>query len=34
MPRVAQHFDQIDTQKVGYVTLPQIEQFLATQRRE
>jgi hypothetical protein len=34
MPRVAQHFDEIDTQKVGYVTLPQIEQFLATQRRE
>ncbi|GAB7525915.1 EF-hand domain-containing protein [Paraburkholderia sp. 2C] len=34
MPRVAQHFDQIDTQKVGYVTLPHIEQFLATQRRE
>jgi hypothetical protein len=34
MPRVAQHFDEIDTQKVGYVTLPQIEQFVATQRRE
>jgi hypothetical protein len=34
MPRVAQHFEQIDTQKAGYVTLPQIEQFLATQRRE
>jgi hypothetical protein len=34
MPRVAQHFDEIDTQKVGYVTLPQIEQFMMTQRRE
>ncbi|CAB3766661.1 EF-hand domain-containing protein [Paraburkholderia humisilvae] len=34
MPRVAQHFDEIDTQKVGYVTLPQIEQFLMTQRRQ
>jgi hypothetical protein len=33
MPRVAQHFDEIDAQKVGYVTLPQIEQFVATQRR-
>jgi hypothetical protein len=28
MPRVAQHFDEIDTQKKGYVTLPQIEQFM------
>jgi hypothetical protein len=28
MPRVAQHFDEIDTQKNGYVTLPQIEAFL------
>jgi hypothetical protein len=28
MPRVAQHFDEIDTQKKGYVTLPQIEAFL------
>ncbi|CAB3763651.1 EF-hand domain-containing protein [Paraburkholderia solisilvae] len=34
MPRVAQHFDEIDVQKVGYVTLPQIEQFVATQRRQ
>lgn len=25
MPRVAQHFDQIDAQRNGYVTLPQIE---------
>lgn len=29
MPRVAQYFDQIDTQKQGYVTLTQIEQFMA-----
>ncbi|WGS53799.1 EF-hand domain-containing protein [Paraburkholderia sp. D15] len=28
MPRVAQHFDEIDTQKAGYVTLPQIEAFM------
>jgi len=29
MPRVAQHFDEIDAQKQGYVTLAQIEQFMA-----
>jgi hypothetical protein len=28
MPMVAQHFDEIDTQKAGYVTLPQIEAFM------
>jgi len=28
MPLVAQNFDQIDTQKAGYITLPQIEQFM------
>jgi hypothetical protein len=28
MPVVAKHFDQIDTQKNGYVTLPQIAQFM------
>jgi hypothetical protein len=28
MPMVAKHFDAIDTQKNGYVTLPQIEAFL------
>ncbi len=28
MPRVAQHFDEIDTQKLGYVTLPQIAAFM------
>ena len=31
MPRVAQHFDEIDTQKLGYVTLPQIEDFIRQQ---
>jgi hypothetical protein len=29
MPRIAQYFEQIDTQKQGYVTLAQIEQFVA-----
>ncbi|MDR5739584.1 MULTISPECIES: EF-hand domain-containing protein [unclassified Caballeronia] len=28
MPMVARHFDEIDAQKNGYVTLPQIEVFL------
>lgn len=28
MPRVAQHFDEIDTQHAGFVTLPQIEDFM------
>jgi hypothetical protein len=28
MPRVAQHFDEIDTQKAGFVTLAQIEDFM------
>jgi hypothetical protein len=28
MPMVAKHFDEIDTQKNGYVTLPQIQAFL------
>jgi hypothetical protein len=28
MPMVARHFDEIDTQKNGYVTLPQIQAFL------
>ncbi|WP_118182692.1 EF-hand domain-containing protein [Paraburkholderia phosphatilytica] len=31
MPRVAQHFDEIDTLKAGYVTLPQIQQFMMQQ---
>jgi hypothetical protein len=28
MPMVAKHFDEIDTQHVGYVTLPQIEALM------
>jgi hypothetical protein len=28
MPMVAKHFDQIDAQRNGYVTLPQIEAFM------
>jgi hypothetical protein len=28
MPMVAKHFDEIDTQKAGYITLPQIEAFV------
>jgi hypothetical protein len=28
MPRVAKHFDEIDSGKQGYVTLPQLEAFL------
>jgi hypothetical protein len=28
MPMVAKHFDEIDTQKLGYVTLPQIAAFM------
>ncbi|WP_322042015.1 EF-hand domain-containing protein [Paraburkholderia sp. J67] len=31
MPRVAQHFDAIDTQHAGYVTLAQIEDFMRQQ---
>lgn len=31
MPMVARHFDEIDTQRAGYVTLPQIEAFMAKQ---
>ena len=28
MPIVARHFDEIDAQKTGYITLPQIEAFM------
>jgi hypothetical protein len=28
MPMVAKHFDEIDTQHAGYVTLPQIEALM------
>ncbi|QET05480.1 MULTISPECIES: EF-hand domain-containing protein [Cupriavidus] len=31
MPMVARHFDEIDTQRAGYITLPQIEAFMAKQ---
>jgi hypothetical protein len=31
MPRVAQYFDEIDTQRAGYVTLTQIEDFMRQQ---
>ncbi|CAG2159609.1 EF-hand domain-containing protein [Cupriavidus numazuensis] len=28
MPMVAKHFDEIDAQRNGYITLPQIEAFM------
>ncbi|TKC88078.1 EF-hand domain-containing protein [Trinickia terrae] len=28
MPMVAKHFDEIDSQKLGYVTLPEIAAFM------
>ncbi|NYI02375.1 hypothetical protein [Cupriavidus plantarum] len=31
MPMVARHFDEIDTQRAGSITLPQIEAFMAKQ---
>jgi len=33
MPRVAQYFDQIDTEHTGYVTFEQITAFMAKQKR-
>lgn len=30
MPRIAQVFDQIDTEHVGYITLDQIKAFVAS----
>ncbi|MGU4701465.1 EF-hand domain-containing protein [Burkholderia cepacia] len=33
MPRVAEHFDEIDSAHAGYVTLAQIEQFAAQHMR-
>ncbi|GJG94976.1 EF-hand domain-containing protein [Cupriavidus pauculus] len=33
MPMVAKHFDEIDTHHVGYLTLPQIEAFMAQRMR-
>src|SRR5271170_6458752 len=32
MPMVARHFDEIDTQKAGFITLPQIAQFMNEKR--
>ncbi|WP_088383151.1 EF-hand domain-containing protein [Roseateles aquatilis] len=34
MPRVAKHFDEIDTQKTGAVTLEQVKQFAAAQMKD
>lgn len=34
MPRVAKNFDQIDAAHKGYVTLYDIEQYLAQHRRQ
>jgi hypothetical protein len=33
MPMVARHFDEIDTHHAGYLTLPQIEAFMAQRMR-
>jgi hypothetical protein len=33
MPRVAAHFDEIDTAHAGTITLAQIEQFLAQRKQ-
>lgn len=32
MPRIAQHFDEIDTSHQGYITLDQIESFVMSRR--
>lgn len=34
MPMVARHFDEIDTHRAGYITLPQIEAFMAQRMRQ
>ncbi|MWL90364.1 EF-hand domain-containing protein [Cupriavidus sp. SW-Y-13] len=34
MPMVARHFDEIDAQRVGYITLPQIEVFMAQHMKQ
>ncbi|MDT6963720.1 MULTISPECIES: EF-hand domain-containing protein [unclassified Cupriavidus] len=34
MPMVAKHFDEIDTHHAGFVTLPQVEAFLAQRMRQ
>lgn len=33
MPMVARHFDEMDTHHAGYLTLPQIEAFMAQRMR-
>ncbi len=33
MPRVAQYFEQIDTEHTGFITLAQIGAFMAKQKR-
>jgi hypothetical protein len=33
MPRVAAHFDEIDSAHAGYVTLDQIEQYVAQHKQ-
>ncbi|HEY1394552.1 EF-hand domain-containing protein [Roseateles sp.] len=34
MPRLAKHFDAVDTQKTGSVTLDQVKQYMATQMKD
>jgi|GEM_PF-511585 hypothetical protein len=34
MPRVAEHFDQIDTARRGYVTLRELDRYLLQQARQ
>lgn len=34
MPRLAKHFDEIDTQKTGALTLDQVKQYAAQQMKD
>ncbi len=34
MPRLAKHFDEVDTQKAGSVTLDQVKQYMAAQMKD
>jgi uncharacterized low-complexity protein len=34
MPRLAKHFDEVDTQKTGSVTLDQVKQYAAAQMKD
>ncbi|WP_416758371.1 EF-hand domain-containing protein [Roseateles sp. So40a] len=34
MPRLAKHFDEIDTQKAGSLTLDQVKQYAAQQMKD